>query len=350
MGRLLEGTWITSDLGADAQGRYVRRATQFQHRFGDDDGRFPAAAAAAQERYLLVVGSPCGWSHRVLLVRALLGLEQVIPVIFTDAFMGEEGWTFYQHGAAPMDTSARDNNRRPTGGILAEELYLDPRGAGYEPQQVLVQKMHELYVLGQSAYTGRASVPLLWDKQTGSIVNNESSIMIDMFAKDLHPLATHKINLLPDELVESIEAVKTANYMPINNGVYRCGFAGSQQAYTEAAVALFARLDELEALLGRQRYLCSNTQVTMADLCLFPTLYRFDTIYYTHFKCNQKHLYEYPHLWAWTREIYQMPGVADTCKMKECCIHYYTSHESVHPRRYIPLGPDLDFEAPHGRG
>jgi len=351
MGRLLEGKWITTDLGQDAQGRYVRRATQFKQKFEDDT--FPAADVRHQ-RYLLVVGSPCGWSHRVLLVRALMGLEAIIPVIFTDAFMGHDGWTFHQHNSSKSVSNGNGNGNDDTiieqGGITAEELFLDPVAAGYEPKKIVIQMLRELYVLGKSDYTGRVSVPLLWDRKTGTIVNNESSDMIDMFANDLTSFATkHEVDLLPDALTALIEAMKTANYMPINNGVYRAGFAGSQEAYTEAAATLFEHLDELEVLLGRQRYLCSNDQVTMADICLFPTLYRFDMVYYTHFKCNKKHIYEYPNLWAWTREMYQMPGVSDTCKMKECCMHYYTSHESIHPRRYIPLGPDLNFDEPHGR-
>lgn len=337
MGRLLDGVWTTQDLGADAQGRYVRRATQFRHKF--DPKEFPSVPEATPQRYLLLVGSPCGWSHRVLLVRALMGLEESIPVIYTDALMGEEGWTFYGHN---HDGSEEEK----TGGIQAKELYLDPASAGYsDPNEILVQKIHQVYVLAQKDYTGRASVPVLWDREKGTMVNNESSDLI-------HMLSAHdndKIQLVPEELKESIEEMTQANYMPINNGVYRCGFAGNQQAYTEAATGLFERLDELEVLLGKQRYLCSSNQITMADLCLFPTIYRFDTIYYTHFKCNKQHIYEYPNLWGWTREIYQLPGVADTCKMKECCIHYYTSHESIHPRRYIPLGPTIDFEAPHNR-
>lgn len=331
MGRLVEGKWITQDLGTgqdlgkDAQGRYMRDATQFRE----------TTVAAETNRYKLIVGSPCGWSHRVLLVRALKGLEKVLPVIYSDAYMGDDGWTFKGHGH---------------GGITAGELYTDPGAAGHDnPDHIVVDKIHQLYTLAKSDYTGRASVPVLWDCKIGTIVNNESSDLIYILANDFDAWATRSVDLVPADLKDSIDDMIKANYMPVNNGVYRCGFASSQEAYTEAAKELFNRLDELEELLGCQRYLCSQTQITLADLCLFPTIYRFDMIYYTHFKCNKRHIYEYPNLWGWTREIYQLDGVADTCDMEKCCIHYYTSHESVHPRKYIPLGPDINFNEPHGR-
>jgi len=393
MGRLLDGKWIQQDLGTDAEGRYVRQVTQFRHKFTagntpsssddktddettDSTTTFPVPNKDDQ-RYLLLVGSPCGWSHRVLLVRALKGLESCIPVIFTDAFMGEDGWTFDGHTQEKEDNNEVDDGdkKRPAkvrkvddkkehqdskgkeketeqkkgGGLTAQELYLDPSSAGYsDGNQTIVTKLHELYVLAKSDYTGRASVPVLWDRQLGTIVNNESSELVVM----LNALPSSTKTLLGEispDLQAQIQDMTDTNYTAINNGVYKCGFANSQEAYTEAATALFERLDELEALLGRQRYLCSTDKPTMADVCLFPTLFRFDMIYYTHFKCNHKHIYEYPNLWGWTREMYQLPGVAATCKMNECCIHYYTSHESIHPRRYIPLGPTLDFEALHRR-
>ena len=341
MGRLLDGQWITADLGADAQGRFVRRATHFRGQL-EAKGLFPVDDIG-KNRYLLLIGSPCGWSHRVLLVRALMGLDDCLPVIYTDAYMGQDGWTFYGHNS--------DNEEDKKGGIMASELYSDPVGAGYtDPSQIVVQKIFEAYVAAKSDYTGRCSVPVLWDRLKGTIINNESSDLITMLSSEnAKSGAAHPVDLVPEDLKASIEAMKDANYMPINNGVYRCGFAETQEAYMEAATGLFKRLDELEEILGRRRYLCSDEQVTMADLCLFPTLYRFDNVYYTHFKCSNKHIYEYPNLWGWCREIYQMPGVVKTCKMDECRKHYFTSHESIHPRRYIPLGPDLDFDEPHGR-
>ena len=364
MGRLLDGKWITTDLGPDAQGRFVRRATQFRNTWEEmeeEDVSVSGGGGSVEDaflvnnnkkkRYILLIGSPCGWSHRVLLVRALMGLEDFLPVIFTDAYMGEDGWTFYGRNNNSSSEGSNTEEEKKKGGIMAKELYMDPVGAGYsDPSQIIVQKMYEAYVLAKNDYTGRCSVPVLWDRQAGTIVNNESSDLITMLSSEIiKPVASHPVDLVPTKLKDSIEAMKDANYKPINNGVYRCGFAGNQEAYTEAATELFKRLDELEELLGRQRYLCSNNQVTMADICLFPTLYRFDAVYYTHFKTNRRHIYEYKNLWGWLRELYQMPGVAQTCKMKECCEHYYTSHESIHPRRYVPLGPDLDFDEAHGR-
>lgn len=318
MGRLLDGKWVTQDLGADAQGRYVRRATQFR--------RMDVTPEVG--RYLLVVSWACGWSHRTLLVRAIWGLEEAIPVVYSDAFMGENGWTFQE-------------------GIPRATLYQDASRQEGED----VKTMHELYVLAQSDYTGRASVPVLWDSKEGTIVNNESSDIIKILLEQFAPLGKNPDppELVPAALESSIEEMTQANYGPVNNGVYRCGFASSQEAYQEAATALFARLDQLEELLGRQRYLL-GAKPTLSDICLFPTLARFDHVYYTHFKCSKKHIYEYPNLWGWTRDIFQLPGVKETCNFEQIREHYFTSHESIHPRRYIPLAPEnVDFDAPHGR-
>jgi len=317
MGRLLEGQWITTDLGTDAQGRYVRRATQFRS----------MDVTPEAGRYILILALACGWSHRTLLVRAMQGLEEAIQVVTSDAYMGEEGWTFKE-------------------GISGKKLFRDP----VKQEGVDVKTMYDLYTLAQSDYTGRASVPVLWDTQEGTIVNNESSDIVKLLMNEFAPLArTPTKALLPADQESSIQEIIQSNYGPVNNGVYRCGFAASQEAYEESARSLFERLDQLEELLNQQRYLVGNDALTLADLCLFPTLYRFDHVYYTHFKCNKKHIYEYPNLWGWTREIYQKPGFAETCNLEQIREHYFTSHESIHPRRYIPLGPDLNFDEPHGR-
>jgi putative glutathione S-transferase len=323
MGRLLDGKWISQDLGSDAQGRYVRRATQFR----TTDVSSPDEADDG--RYVLILSWACGWSHRVMLVRAFLGLEEVIPVIICDPFMGEEGWTIEK-------------------GVSREQLFQDPAKQSGDD----LTRMYQIYVLAKQDYTGRASVPVLWDTKEGTIVNNESSdivgILLDRFAPLGKANTSNSCNLLPSGRKDAIQEMIQANYGPINNGVYRCGFASSQSAYEEAAKALFGRLDELDELLGKQRYLLGE-QLTLADFCLFPTLIRFDHVYHTHFKCNRKHIYEYPNLWGWTREIYQLPGVKATCQFDDIREHYYTSHESIHPRRYIPLGPIIDFDSPHGR-
>jgi len=352
MGRLLDGKWVTGDIGTDSKGRYVRRETQFRNMVtASGESGFKAEAG----RYRLIVSYACGWSHRTLLVRALKGLEDAVSVTYVDPVMGENGWTLEEnekegltskdllyHHQQDDDDDNNNNNRKDIPAI---------------------HKLYELYILAQSDYTGRVSVPVLWDTKKATIVSNESSEIIKMFDGEFNAFSSSSsfkdsgssyddLALLePDGMEESMDAMNQANYGSISNGVYKCGFAASQEAYTEVAVALFARLDELEILLGKQRYLLPGGCLTMADLCLFPTIYRFDTVYYTHFKCNHKHIYvEYPNLFAWAREIYQTRAVRDTCSMDQICIHYYTSHESVHPRRFIPLGPDIPWDEPHGRG
>ena len=337
MGRLLDGKWVTHDEGADAQGRFVRRVTQFRNQVPSEG--FPVEAG----RYRLFVGLACGWSHRTLLVRAMKGLEDVIPITITDPYMGENGWTIQKgvtadvlYGANKVDGNS-NGNKSHNG---------DDNGG---KKDVCIKALSELYVLAKPDYTGRASVPVLWDMKKGTIVNNESSDIVQIFAKQFDSLATRTCDILPEGMEESINEMIQVNYDAISNGVYKCGFASSQQAYTEAAVALFSRLDELELLFSRQRYLMGNDHLTLADLCLFPPIYRFDQVYHTHFKCNKKHVYEYPNLWGWARDMYQTPGVKDTCNMEQIKEHYYTSHESIHPRRYVPIGPTVDFDEPHGR-
>ncbi len=303
MGRLIDGVWTTQDLGADAQGRYVRRAAKFRARVGDE--RFPPEAG----RYRLYVAHACGWSHRALILRALAGLEDAVPITYVRPFMGEDGWTLTD--GTPL--------------------------------------WKAVYLAAQPDYTGRASVPVLFDEREGVIVTNESRDVIASLEAPMRGLAARAVDWFPEGKREAIEAMIDANYGPVNDGVYRCGFAASQAAHEEAAWALFRRLDALEAILSRQRYLLGDT-ITAADWFLFPTLYRFDAVYYVHFKCNLRPLTSYPSLWGYTRELYQWPGVRETCRMDEIKAHYYTSHESIHPRRYVPIGPILDFDAPHGRG
>lgn len=307
----MDGQWSNTDLGADARGRYVRRAAQFRASVSAEGSTpFPAVSG----RYHLYVSYACGWSHRTLIFRALKGLEDHISVTVADPFMGEHGWTLHEDSG-------------PVAGI---------------------DKLYELYTRMQPDYTGRASVPVLWDKETGTIVTNESKDIVRSFDHAFDGLGATGPRLFPEDRLEAIEAMIAANYGPINNGVYRAGFAGSQDAHVEASRELFARLDALESLLADQRYLLGS-EITAADWYLFPTLYRFDAVYYTHFKCNLRQIRDYPNLWGYTRDLYQQPGVAATCRMDHVKEHYYTSHESIHPRRYIPIGPDIDFDTPHGR-
>jgi putative glutathione S-transferase len=312
MGRLIDGRWSTGDLGADERGRFVRRAAKFRNKVtADGSSGFPAEA----DRYHMYVQHACGWSHRALIARALKGLDEVVPISVVHPFMGEDGWTF--------------------------EGTVDPiQGKTF---------LYEVYTTAQSDYTGRASVPVLWDKKKSTIVSNESIDIVQSFDREFGAFTRDSAPLFPKGREQEIEAMMQTNYEPIQNGVYKAGFAANQEAHEEAVRPMFARLDELEQLLGRQRYLLGN-EVTAADWYLFPTIYRFDTVYYIHFKCSVRRITDYPNLWGWTRDLYQTPGIAATCSMDDIKRHYYTSHESVHPRRYIPLGPDIDFDAPHDRG
>jgi len=302
VGRLIDGEWTSHDLGADAQGRFVRRAARFRGRLGEGD--LPAEPG----RYRLYVSAACGWSHRTMLLRALSGLEEAISLTWVKPFMGEDGWTL--EDGTPL---------------------------------------HRVYVQGAPDYTGRASVPVLFDDVAGRVALNESKDIVASLHDAMRPFMKTPVDWFPEPKRDAIEAMIDANYGPVNDGVYRCGFAASQAAHTDAATALFERMDALEAILSRQRYLLGD-EITAADWYLFPTLYRFDAVYYVHFKCNLRRVADYPSLWGYTRELYQRPGVAETCRMDEIKAHYYTSHESIHPRRYVPIGPDLDFDAPHGRG
>jgi putative glutathione S-transferase len=312
MGRLIDGKWSTADLGADAKGRYVRRAAKFRGRISADGSTgFPADSG----RYHLYLAYACGWSHRTLIVRALKGLEEVVSFSTMEDFMGVDGWRF-EGGSDPLANH---------------------------------QKLYELYLAAQDDYTGRASVPVLWDKQEHRIVSNESTDIIESLDAAFAAFDNGSPSLYPAAQVTAIEEMMQSNYEAINNGVYRCGFAGSQEAYDEAATRLFDRLDALEELLASQRYLLLGEEPTSADWALFPTLYRFDAVYYIHFKCSRRQLRDYANLWAYTRDLYQHSGVRETCKMEHIRAHYYTSHESIHPRRIIPLAPDIDFDEPHGR-
>ena len=351
MGRLIDGQWVTDDLGSDAKGNYVRQVTQFRHQIGGGNETYPVVEAVG--RYRLIVSGACGWSHRCLIIRAMKGLQHVIPVTYVEPYMGENGWKFYDSSS---DDIVNDTERTITKEMLFGSD--DDNDRNYE----LPQYLHELYVIAKSDYTGRASVPVLWDSKTCTIVNNESSDLVQIFLNSFDTLVVDKkttmkdttnllrdIDLLPDNTKQEIQEMIDTNYATVNNGVYKCGFATTQEAYDVACTALFDRLQYLDDLLGTQRYLMGN-KITLADVCLFPTLYRFDAVYHTHFKCNIQHLYEYINLWNYTREIYQISGVSDTCNMDEIKKHYYTSHESIHPRRYIPLGPrNINFNEPHTR-
>ena len=319
MGLLVEGTWHdrwyeTSHTG----GRFVRQKSKFRHWIGnDEDSEFLPEA----NRYHLYVSLACPWAHRTLIFRTLKGLENVISVSIVDPIMGAQGWGFSQgYGGSgdPVNSASH---------------------------------LHEIYSLAEPGFTGRVTVPTLWDKKKKTIVNNESSEIIRMFNSAFDGVTNpeaQKLDFYPEALRDQIDSINEQIYHDVNNGVYKVGFATTQDAYEEAFSALFDRLDQLEALLGRQRYLVGD-QLTEADWRFFTTLIRFDAVYHGHFKCNQRRIADYPNLWEYTRELYQTPGVAETVDLDQIKTHYYASHESINPTRIVPRGPLIDFEKPHRR-
>jgi putative glutathione S-transferase len=320
MGLLVEGVW--RDRGRDTRksgGRFERAASAFRS-WVTADGRPGSSGAggfrAEAGRYHLYVSLACPWAHRALIFRALKRLEGAISLGVVEPVMRENGWEFAP-GADPVN------------------------GARF---------LHQVYVKADPRHSGRVTVPVLWDKKTGTIVNNESAEIIRMFngAFDALPGVDAALDFYPEALRAEIDAINQVVYARVNNGVYRAGFAATQEAYDEAVEALFETLDALEARLGRQRYLAGE-RLTEADWRLFTTLARFDSVYVGHFKCDRKRLVDYPNLWAYARELYQVPGVARTVDLDQIRRHYYASQRALNPSGIVPTGPALDFARPHGR-
>jgi glutathionyl-hydroquinone reductase len=307
MGLLVDGIWCDQWYDtASTGGRFERPATRFRAAI-EEGGDFPPEAG----RYHLYVSWACPWSHRTLIYRALKGLEGAIGVVAVEPLMLGDGWVIPQGG--------------------------DPvNGARY---------LWQLYAKADPRYTGRASVPLLWDSRRGTIVNNESAEIIHML--DNWPGAAAPL-FRPPDLTAEIDALNDEIYPALNNGVYRAGFATSQSAYEDAYDEVFAMLDRLEGRLATRRFLLGE-RVTEADWRLFVTLVRFDAVYHGHFKCNRNKLVEFPELWDYTRALYQTPGVAATVRINEIKTHYYGSHRMINPTGIIPKGPCLDFTAPTRR-
>ncbi|MBL6952189.1 MAG: glutathione S-transferase family protein [Alphaproteobacteria bacterium] len=311
MGIMVQGKWQQQDFaGRNSKGSYVRANTAFHHSIGDAD--FPAEAG----RYHLIVAHACPWAHRTLIVRALKGLEAVISVAYVEPLMLENGWELMAGG--------------------------DPvTGAKYT---------HQIYAQAAPDYSGRCSVPVLWDKKARTIVNNESSEIIRMLNSAFDGFATKQIpDLYPEHLRAEIDAVNDVVYNNINNGVYKAGFATTQEAYEGVFAVLFQALDEMEARLGGQRYL-TGPRITEADWRLFATLVRFDAVYVGHFKCNRQRIEDFPNLSNYLRELYQWPGIAGTVDIPRTKQHYYGSHTAINPFGIVPMGPELDFDSPHDRG
>lgn len=321
MGKLVEGVW--KDVWYDTEstgGKFVRSNSTFRGWVTKDGTGAPRGEAFEAEagRYHLYVSYACPWAHRALIFRKLKGLEDMIGLSVVNHFMGEHGWTFDE-------------------------------GDGVIPDPLLnADYLHEIYTAADLKFTGRVTVPVLWDKKTETIVNNESSEIIRMFNSAFDHLGAKPGDYYPEELREEIDAVNERVYETVNNGVYKCGFATTQEAYEEAFVALFDTLDWLEDRLSKQRYLVGD-RITEADWRLFTTLLRFDAVYYNHFKTNLRRIVDYPNLWGYTRELYQVPGVKSTVNMHHIKHHYYRSHESINPTRIVPMGPVIDFDEPHGR-
>jgi glutathionyl-hydroquinone reductase len=305
MGRLVDGVWDANPKDPrKTGGRFVRAESAFRNWVGADaSSAFPAAAG----RYRLIVSHACPWAHRTVIFRTLKGLDDAIPLTVVDPLMGENGW------------------------IL-------PDG----------NPVHTVYTAAMADYSGRVTVPILWDTKTETIVNNESSEIIRMFNDAFAGVGAPGRDFYPEALRPEIDSVNERIYQTVNNGVYRCGFSTAQDAYEEAVTALFETLDWLEERLTGQRFLVGNT-LTEADWRLFTTLVRFDAVYVGHFKCNIRRLIDYPALWNYTRDLYQYPGVADTVHMDHIKGHYYRSHLNINPTAIVPAGPVLDFTAPHGR-
>jgi glutathionyl-hydroquinone reductase len=323
MGVLVEGVWRDEQHGERAPtGRFLRPATRFRNWITEDGRPGPTGTdgfAAARGRYHLYVALACPWAHRTMIMRMLKGLEDLISMSVVEPLYGPHGWRF---GDSP--------------GTIADRV----NGAS---------ELAEIYLRADPRYSGRVSVPVLWDKERRTIVNNESAEIIRMFNGAFGRFTNVRTDYYPPALREEIDRVNALVYDNVNNGVYRAGFATSQEAYEEAFRALFAVLHEVEQRLGRQRYLVGRN-ITEADWRLFTTLVRFDAVYYSHFKCNLRRIIDYPNLSNYLRDLYQQEGVAATVNMDHIKRHYYGSQRHVNPTGIVPLGPQLNFLAPHDRG
>jgi putative glutathione S-transferase len=320
MGLLVDGVW-QDDVSRTKDGHFVRPPTRYRNWITEDGSPGPSGEGgfeAAPGRYHLYVSLACPWAHRTVIFRKLKGLENVIGLSIVSPEMGREGWTF--------DTATGSSGDSVNGKA----------------------RLSDIYLIADARYTGRVSVPVLWDKERGTIVNNESSEIIRMFNSAFAAHTNVSTDYYPEDLRDQIDAINDRVYANVNNGVYRAGFATSQGPYEDAFQKLFETLDDLDRLLGGQRYLAGNV-LTEADIRLFCTLIRFDAVYYSHFKCNRRHIYEYANLSNYVRDLYQHPGIAETVDLEQIKRHYYWSQRQVNPTGIVPIGPQLDFSAAHDR-
>ena len=322
MGQLVDGKW--EDVWYDTKstkGKFVRQSAAYRNWItasGEPGPSGEGGFEAELGRYHLYVSLACPWAHRSLIFRKLKGLEEAISVSVVKAYMGAEGWTF-----------------EPGDGVVADGVNN-------------VSRLHEVYTLADANYTGRVTVPVLWDKKKKTIVSNESAEIIRMLNSAFDDVGAQPGDYYPEELRDEIDSLNSTIYSNINNGVYKAGFATTQAAYEEAANTLFTTLDSLEERLSSQRYLVGS-KVTEADWRLFTTLVRFDPVYVGHFKCNRRRLIDYQNLWGYVCDLYQTPGVADTVDLDYIKRHYYGSHTTINPTGIVPIGPDIDYAATHER-
>ncbi len=295
------------------RGAFERQQSAFRERVTADGS---TGFQAEPGRYHLYVSYACPWAHRTILVRKLKQLEDVVGMTVVDPVRDERGWAF-------TDETGPD----PVNGFAF---------------------LSEAYEASDPRFEGRVTVPVLWDRRSGSIVNNESSEILRMLNSEFDEWGDRSVDFHPAELRDEIERINALVYPGLNNGVYRCGFASTQEAYDQAYERLFSTLDQLEALLATRRYLAGD-RITEADWRAFTTLVRFDPVYHGHFKCNRQRLADFPALWAYTRELYQVPGVAATVNLDHIKRHYYVTHRRINPSGIVPRGPALDFDEPHGR-
>ena len=322
MGLLVDGVW--QDQWYDTKstgGRFVRKDSAFRNWITADGSAGPTGQEgfkAEAGRYHLYVSLACPWAHRALIMRKLKGLEAMIGVSTVHWRMLDQGWTFEEGPGVIPDTV---------------------NGAGY---------LHQVYTAAKPDYTGRVTVPVLWDKASAAIVNNESAEIIRMLNSAFDGIGATPGDYYPESLRPEIDGLNALIYDTVNNGVYKAGFATTQHAYEEALHPLFETLDALDGRLSSRRYLCGE-RVTEADIRLFTTLVRFDPVYVGHFKCNLRRIADYPHLSGYLRDLYQTAGIAETVNMDHIKAHYYESHKTINPTGVVPLGPVMDLDAPHGR-
>lgn len=323
MGLLVEGKWHDQWYDTEStDGKFVRQQSQFRNWITTDGSAGPTGKEgfkAEHDRYHLYVCYACPWAHRTLIMRELKGLTASIGVSAVHPLMLENGWTF-------------DKDEY---GATGDDLYQ-------------LDYAYQLYIKQQSNYSGRVTVPILWDKKTEQIVSNESADIIRMLNTAFDSIGANPVDFYPSELQQSIDEVNAWIYPSINNGVYRAGFATTQEAYSEAVVELFNALDKAERVLSNKRYL-TGCSITEADWRLFTTLIRFDVVYVQHFKCNIRRIEDYPNLSGYLRDLYQQPGIADTVNFKHIKQHYCQSHPTINPYGIIPEGPELDFTKAHNR-